>query len=643
VNNNRSTRSTRRNFENTLYFFARVFGEEHTQLLFFIEGVYYSTLLSLLIILLPYTKTMNETPCLKSPVAQPPQSSPEQMRVNEIEELRQRGLTKSWTKHFSTTIRKVEADLELASVALMELAARKAKMQKSAPPSSNELTQLDTMYLKVAEWKKECHKKQQETVMLYGRYVEKYGNSHELANPESIMTPRKGSVVPPVALSTPLATADVEELAKAFEETPDGIPEFLRPSSSPSSSPMVDTSKLQEILEEASLSEVDVPCKTLGISPTHTDVTVVESDDDDASSIVSGLTTINSATTKQVLHDVENKVLDFIKNETEHIRKLIEEGGDIVGENLTPSVSSRRAGSQVDSISDQSLHKAENMVLAMQKILDDFKKQEETEQASVKTTMIRRLSDAGAEGEEWYEHYDDAFQRHFYVEAKTKTTQWHMPPSVTESSWDSSTSVCDSATVGTASERPYTEPKVLGYEDFKPQARQVRRKTHMQKFRAKQRRQRRRRIAATTALLIALGGAVLYYKNTRPVEFESMMGQANKAVEEALEYAPFDMPKPVPSMNVVEVPKKNPAAEVKKTNGVETKPSTVEFSAMMESLIFDSSKQLEVVKEEKNGEPPEKNRNWFATFAKALLGPSAYQEVNKKCRQNGRYCGDHWN
>ena len=112
-----------------------------------------------------------------------------EMRINELEELRQRGLAKSWTKHFSQAISKVETDLELASVALLELEARKAKAKEFAP-SSNEMTQLDMMYMRVSEWKRQCRKKQQETVMLYGRYVEKYGA--EGFNPESLMTPQKG-------------------------------------------------------------------------------------------------------------------------------------------------------------------------------------------------------------------------------------------------------------------------------------------------------------------------------------------------------------------------------------------------------------------------------------------------------------------
>ena len=82
---------------------------------------------------------------------------------------------------------------------------------------------------------------------------------------------------------------------------------------------------------------------------------------------------------------------------------------------------SKECESQVSrphSISNQSLDKAETMVLEMQKILDDFKKQAVEE----KTTMVRRI-EGGNDGEEWYEHFDDTFQRPFYVEAKTTATK----------------------------------------------------------------------------------------------------------------------------------------------------------------------------------------------------------------------------
>ena len=560
-----------------------------------------------------------------SPGAPPTKSPYKEMRVNELEELRQRGLAKSWSKHFSQAISKVEADLALASVALQELENRKAKAKEFAP-STNEMTQLDRMYLKVADWKKQCSQKQKETVMLYGRYIAKYGSEC----PENLLvTPKKGkSSLKP--LSTPLATANVDELAKAFDMT--DIPSFLRPSEA-STPAAFDTRQLQEILEEASLPDPDAPCKTFGISP-KTAVTQEESDDDD-SSIISGLTTLNSAVTKEVLHDVENKVLDFIKNETEHIRKLIEE------EDATSKACESQA-SRPHSISNPSINKAENMVLEMKQILDDFKASA-LNTPEEKTTIIRRI-ERGSEGEEWTEHWDDTFQRHFYVEAKSNTTQWNMPPSVTESSSRSASSVCDSASVGTDSGPSMAPtPKVLDYEEFKPEARLGRRSTRIEKYRKNLRRQRRRRIAASIVLLAALGASFMYYKHTNPVQVENMMETATAALKNTFgEYSFVQQVTSVDAASRQNVDTKKRTKTADATDEVlVSKTSIVEFVSMMEA----STKQVAVivVEQEVALRKANKKSNWIGSFVKAFLGPPVYKEINEKCSQKGQYCGDHWN
>ena len=275
-------------------------------------------------------------------------------------------------------------------------------------------------------------------------------------------------------------------------------------------------------------------------------------------------------------------------------------------------------------------------------VLDDFKKQEAETEKGLETTMVRAI-EAGSEGEAWYEHYDDAFQRHFYVEAKTNTTQWHMPPSVVSSD----SSVCDSATAGTASEPGMTTaPKVLDYEEFKPETRQVRRSTRIEKYRKNLRRQRRRRIAASAVLLATMGAAFMYYRHTHPVEVEKMFETATNAVANTFELAQHATTVEQAEKETKAAPKKV-VAEVEQIedSDVITKKTTMEFAAMMESLIFESSKKTEEVVAKEAAIEPKKagNSNWIRGFAKALLGPPAYKEVNRKCRENGRYCGTHWN
>ena len=76
-----------------------------------------------------------------------------------------------------------------------------------------------------------------------------------------------------------------------------------------------------------------------------------------------------------------------------------------------------------------------------------------------------------------------------------------------------------------------------------------------------------------------------------------------------------------------------------------TKPATVEFTAMMESFIYESSEKAVAIVEKEVALALKKagSSNWIGGFALALLGPPDFKDINKQCGEEGVYCGTYWN
>ena len=170
----------------------------------------------------------------------------------------------------------------------------------------------------------------------------------------------------------------------------------------------------------------------------------VEGYDIDDRSIISELTS-KSAVTRQVMDEVETEMEDFIKFEMEEIRKMLdsEEDSSTVDNSVRSETSSLMMG-------DQSVHvamKAEAMALEMQKILDDFAKEDASTDGTAKSISNQSTSGHGNEpatpasvypyrfepaiaGEDWYVHFDDNYQKEYYVEKNSNRTQWEYPQKV---------------------------------------------------------------------------------------------------------------------------------------------------------------------------------------------------------------------
>ena len=387
---------------------------------------------------------------------------------HELEQLRKRGLTKKLSKHFTQEAETIAEWKAQADRALRELEERKAKAANSATPSSQqELGLLDSMYTKVLKFKKETQRKEEESLLLYQRALKKYGNI-KLVTPDRLSTPAKGSNAAS-GRSSPIASAPVSELAEAFEKAANehGVPEFLLSASGCASA--FNKEELEEILEESCLPDPEgtvVRCESPKACGS-TSITAVESDDyedgddDDLSqlSVLTGTTTLNSAMTREVLQDAANQAKCFIKSNAEEIKKMVQHEEEA-------SITASYFGSIAED--SEKASEAEDMVQRMKQILAEFEKE------------------------------------------NSET------PTVTGLSEDSSTSVCESATIISTEAPAILAPTHFNHEDFKPEARISRQSTRIEMYRAKRRKQRKRRTIAFLSVVTPMSFALAYYKYTHP-------------------------------------------------------------------------------------------------------------------------------
>lgn len=607
--------------------------------------------------------------------ADPPGRTSPTMQQLELAQLQQRGLTKSLFNHFTKECKKVDAELAAAEAAFVELEARKAKASEFSPDSP-QIEQLDAVCKTVAEWRKHCRNKEQETVLLYGKYCEKFGGSIEVAKPEEFFkSSRSGSVA---SIASALANTDIATLVQSFKKAknePHGIPSFLLPkeASTPSS---FNNKELEEILEDSSLQDNEAP-RVLPATP-RTEVTGDNADD---SSIVSGLTTLNSATTREVLHDVENKVLDFIKNETENIRKMMEE--DAISKAGGLESCSVGAGSKAASQAEsQSVADHEKMVFKMQQVLEAFKKaEEETKMKEEKGATARRVP-GGNVGEEWYEHFDNTYQRHYYVEKHTNKTQWHSPTrtDVSVADYSLSVSMNSGSTVPARAANPTVADMAMA-QDFIPDASMRslggRRRGRVEAYRAKVRKQRKRQLAVMGIVLAVLGAGALYYRYNNPEQVEQAMetvarvigmdensahiedvqvkSRNTKKKKETKKETRSTTPTPASSSTQsLPVPstRKAKAPTTSSSTTTSAKPTKKEVPAPPPTKTKKTPSPVKTVAKKKASEVPDtpggediglapfqpESQHWIMDV---LKGPLAFKTVNYQCMDNERYCGLH--
>jgi len=294
---------------------------------------------------------------------------------------------------------------------------------------------------------------------------------------------------------------DNDDDEKIALSTPDIIPQAAAISISPSSYPS--TVRRKVVMEVNN----DTPCFA---------TTTVEGYDADDRSIISELTTANSAVTRQILDEVETEMEDFIKNEMEAIRRMLdsEEDSSTINHSLT--------GEQSESSSlmagDESVHvamKAEAMALEMQKILDDFAKEdansvhEELAQSNEKEITTKSVYpykfEPALPEEEWYVHFDETYQKEFYVEKKSKRTQWDYPTKI---------------------KTPQMEQQPVSSDEFLSDMHSVassrkslsRRSSRRSLYRKQRKRRRARRLMISSVALLCVLVTVFYWRMRHPDE-----------------------------------------------------------------------------------------------------------------------------
>ena len=137
----------------------------------------------------------------KPPPRAPPTAYTNKQSVeNELDALRKRGLAKIFNKHFSSVAQTLASEKAAADAALKDLEERKARMKEHAH-NPGEASALDSMYFELQQRKADCKRKEKETLMLYQRYVDKFGKSGVVAVPRV-----SGSSPSPLRTPSPFGT-----------------------------------------------------------------------------------------------------------------------------------------------------------------------------------------------------------------------------------------------------------------------------------------------------------------------------------------------------------------------------------------------------------------------------------------------------
>eukprot|EP00934_Nitzschia_sp_Nitz4_P000391 Nitzschia sp. Nitz4//scaffold122_size67431//1665//3800//NITZ4_006081-RA/size67431-processed-gene-0.32-mRNA-1//1//CDS//3329534391//391//frame0 len=505
---------------------------------------------------------------------------------NELDDLRNRGIAKVLNRHFTDTTKKLAKEKAAADAALADLERRRANTSEFVPSSGGELSSFDSMYVQLQRKRAECRRKERETILLYQRYVYKYGKKADISVPTpSFSIPREDTASPsPSATSTtstleappppspapmrhlqPLEEHAEEDLSLGgkqlgFSELPEisevqqssdcktptkqfadenktipmtiaGVrehwekqasanpilPESLSPEQVIGAHAVLDADRpdsaflaigeietarqdsFRDIIEKMeSSSQTSDPLRPAREVPAGVGEWSMWDDDDDDRSAISGLT-MNSQLTRQVIEQIELEKDQFLKTETEAIRRMLDEEDE-----KTQSSGGMVNSSTGSTIGDQSRLasiKAEAMVREMQQILDNYAKEdasvsvnaEESSAASVATSKSQypRKYPTANPNEEWKVYYDESRQREYYFEERTKRTQWEDPNGPVPSMADSKSMMEESPVV-------------------------VRPRSRRELYRRRLRKRRIRKFLLLCFLLLLVGATLFHWRHNHP-------------------------------------------------------------------------------------------------------------------------------
>ena len=446
----------------------------------------------------------------------------------ELEALRQRGLAKLLNRHFTEATQKIAQEKAAAEAAVRDLEERKLQQQTAtSPPLSptRGLSQWEELYMKANKWRNECRQKERETLLLYQRYVDKFGGSGHVQVPavEEGSAPRVAAsvqhlerqlesqrqdsnhiVIPSLNLLganetfASLNGKGEEKFRNLYREQMEQQRKEEDEATNLASPEKKNTSQK----DEGANSGKDQSPATAPTEPTRSaskDSDSEEEEDsdeqeDDLLSLISGLTSVHSAKTRRILMDCEQTVHTFLQEESKAVQAILSVAGHSV---VSTSGRSSRSGA-LGSLQSKAATEAENMVKQMQGILQDFEEKQKSPPSD--SHQARPYYTPNSE-EKWMVYYDETFQREYYHEVQTNRTQWE-PPSHAD--------VTDVTSLSTTEQ----SGSVWAHVDVMPEVQKGR--SLIAAYRRKSRRRRKKRLAFAAAFALMAVGAGVYVCATRP-------------------------------------------------------------------------------------------------------------------------------
>uniref|UniRef100_A0A7S1UTB5 WW domain-containing protein n=1 Tax=Grammatophora oceanica TaxID=210454 RepID=A0A7S1UTB5_9STRA len=550
-----------------------------------------------------------------------------------MEQLRQRGLARALNKHFTTVTKEIAKERAAADAAIKDLDQRRAKT-RDFQPGQYEQTPWDTIRQELKQKKSEVRKKEKETLLLYQRYVNKFGDSGFVALPDmakgysgylpSAQQSFRRNIpkgrTPVSSMATKIDQQLEENMKKGGDRLPSvehfgwsetkqsatfkadkisrttelrllearGVDAVAKSPASPSKSkrttsatttgsggPMAPSLVETPISEKMAVvpgdaaadaqhpkthisttnnTEEDAP--SIETAPTVTEPQGDFSDEDDRS-VVSGLTSVNSQT---IAAEADARLLEFLKSETEEIRKMMEAAASSSANSTAPDASSTTdltdsrsvhtsgsttAGdvrtsysSEVGTQSVRAAEKAEDMVRKMQQMLTDFEQESQSVISGTSTSYTGndeasssaypREFKTNHPNEKWMIYYDEQYKKEYYHEVHSGLTQWDKPKVRKKSSLygsgadkaDDFVPLADYASTKRKgkSRRSMQRGAMISHEDVRPEQKTtgVSRRDLYRRKKMKQRRRRRIIAAATLFVTLLTVGFVSYRYRTNP-------------------------------------------------------------------------------------------------------------------------------
>jgi hypothetical protein len=382
----------------------------------------------------------------------------------ELEALKQRGLAKMLNKHFTETALQLEQEKAAADAALRDLEERKSRTSEYTGPNYNHtgISPLDEMCLQANRWRAECRRKEKETMLLYQRYVHRFGDTLHSIVPHCTPDSPTTSAPPPRKAPTTTTTSTtpsslVPNMAKQIEAT---LEEYLKQGAV--SVPSMQTigkdetyQNLQKKEEEQfrnfyrrQLEQKGIDVKYPGFSITNRpdfpgfpintieekrNVSSDENDNDDDESVMSELTTLQSV----IIQDCERSVVTYLQEEHKKIQSLLR-GDDDDQEDMDEN--------------ESAVSQAESMVQQMEEILAEYQNARPSIKNSkhAKSQHPPRQYPTDNPNEHWTVYYDEFYQQDYYHEKFTNRTQWEPPMSGNNSrsrnAFNNDSTSCSSAT-----------------------------------------------------------------------------------------------------------------------------------------------------------------------------------------------------